>query len=208
MNALGFGHKYLTHLSHLSTFTAVMSLGLHTESPAVLRQSAVEDSFSSGRHMGLRILNLYFGPCQLTNFRNVTLHKWVSPCVKCVLHLVLKFHDSVFVSSSCLKFFLDRVGGNINMNSGEEKGLINFEVETASVVNLRQWGQGPRGLNCSPCRFPCVCFPSSVGSSHAVVMTGSELDSASLVLVGKLLYISLRPSFLTYKIKIINSSYL
>lgn len=55
-----------------------------------------------------------------------------------MLHLVLKFHDSVFVSSSCLKFFLDRVGGNINMNSGEEKGLINFEVETASVGNLRQ----------------------------------------------------------------------
>ena len=106
-DCFSFGHKYLTHLSLLSTFTLVMSLSLHLENPSVLRQSAVEDSFSSGRHMVLRILTLYFGPCQLTNFEYVTLHKWVSPCVKCVLHLVLKFHDSVFVSSSCPKFFLD-----------------------------------------------------------------------------------------------------
>lgn len=81
------------------------------------------------------ILSLYFRPCQLTNFRYVTLHKWVSFCVKCVLCFVLKFHDSVFVSLT------DEAAPNsfwtefINKNLREENGLINFE----DVFNRKNW---------------------------------------------------------------------
>lgn len=44
LNALGLGHKCLTHLSLLSAFTPMMSISLHQENPETPRQSVVDEA--------------------------------------------------------------------------------------------------------------------------------------------------------------------